>query len=73
MVFQHPFMLRASVQTNVALGLWLAGVRWRDARRQAVAALARVGGGVVRPGVGGAAAADVEGMTDAEERLTQLA
>ncbi len=43
MVFQHPFMLRASVQTNVALGLWLAGVRWRDARGQAAAALARVG------------------------------
>lgn len=43
MVFQHPFMLRASVLANVALGLWLAGVGWRAARPRALAALARVG------------------------------
>ena len=42
MVFQHPFMLRTSVQNNVALGLWLAGQRWRVARAQALEALARV-------------------------------
>ena len=42
MVFQRPFMLRTSVQNNVALGLWLAGVRWGAARAQALQALARV-------------------------------
>jgi tungstate transport system ATP-binding protein len=42
MVFQRPFMLRTSVQNNVALGLWLAGVRWGAARARALDALARV-------------------------------
>jgi len=42
MVFQRPFMLRTSVQNNVALGLWLDGVRWHTARAQALRALARV-------------------------------
>jgi len=43
MLFQRPYMLRASVLHNVALGLWLGGVPWREARRQAMAALERVG------------------------------
>jgi tungstate transport system ATP-binding protein len=43
MLFQRPHMLRTSAQNNVALGLWLAGSPWRDARTQAVQALARVG------------------------------
>lgn len=43
MVFQRPFMLRASAQSNIALGLWLRGTRWRQARVHAVAALERVG------------------------------
>jgi tungstate transport system ATP-binding protein len=43
MLFQRPHMLRTSAQNNVALGLWLAGSPWRDARAQAVQALARVG------------------------------
>ena len=43
MLFQRPHMLRASVVVNVALALWLRGTRWRDARRAAVPALARVG------------------------------
>ena len=42
MVFQRPFMLRTSVQNNVALGLWLSGVRWGAARDRALQALARV-------------------------------
>ncbi len=42
MVFQRPFMLRTSVQNNVALGLWLDGARWHTARAQALQALARV-------------------------------
>ncbi|CAN5414372.1 phosphate ABC transporter ATP-binding protein [soil metagenome] len=43
MLFQRPHMLRTSAQNNVALGLWLAGQRWRDARVRAVQSLARVG------------------------------
>ena len=43
MLFQRPHMLRASALHNVALGLWLQGVRWRGAREQALAALQRVG------------------------------
>ena len=42
MVHQRPYMLRASVQANVALGLWLRGVPWAEARAQALQALARV-------------------------------
>ncbi len=42
MVFQRPFMLRTSVQNNVALGLWLGGMRWHTARAQALRALERV-------------------------------
>jgi tungstate transport system ATP-binding protein len=43
MLFQHPFMLRCSTRFNVALGLWLAGVPWRQAGARAQAALDRVG------------------------------
>ena len=43
MLFQRPYMLRTSALNNVALGLWLRGTPWRQARMQAQAALARVG------------------------------
>ena len=43
MVFQRPFLLRLSVQANVALGLWLQGTPWAQARAQAAQALERVG------------------------------
>ena len=43
MLFQRPYMLRASVLHNVALGLWLKGDAWAAARAQALAALQRVG------------------------------
>jgi tungstate transport system ATP-binding protein len=43
MVFQRPFALRMTALANVALALWLRGVRWRDAKEQALAALGRVG------------------------------
>ena len=43
MLFQRPYMLRTSSLNNVALGLWLRGVRWREAQSQAMAALQRVG------------------------------
>ncbi|MBL0423394.1 phosphate ABC transporter ATP-binding protein [Ramlibacter sp. AW1] len=43
MVFQRPFMWRASARHNVALGLWLRGTRWGEARERSMQALARVG------------------------------
>lgn len=43
MLFQRPHLLRLSVQSNIALGLWLRGVPWGMAKVQALAALARVG------------------------------
>jgi tungstate transport system ATP-binding protein len=43
MVFQRPRMLRASAAANVALGLWIAGRRWKSALQEAARALARVG------------------------------
>ena len=43
MLFQRPYMLRASVLHNVALGLWLKGEAWAPAKQQALAALERVG------------------------------
>ncbi len=43
MVFQRPAMLRMTALSNVALGLWLAGRRWREAKAEAYRALDRVG------------------------------
>jgi tungstate transport system ATP-binding protein len=43
MVFQHPVVLRRSAQANVTYGLALAGVAWRERRKQAEEALAEVG------------------------------
>ena len=43
MLFQRPYMLRASALNNVALGLWLNGVPWQQAKAQALDALERVG------------------------------
>jgi tungstate transport system ATP-binding protein len=43
MVFQRPFMLRASATFNVAVGHWLQGTRWREARAGSAAALEQVG------------------------------
>lgn len=43
MVFQRPYMLRASARSNVALALWLRGTPWREAQQQALTALERVG------------------------------
>ena len=43
LLFQRPHMLRTSARNNIALGLWLGGLRWPDARVRADAALARVG------------------------------
>lgn len=43
MLFQRPHLLRTTARNNVALGLWLAGWRWSDARAQAEVALQRTG------------------------------
>ncbi len=43
MLFQRPHMLRMSVQANVAMGLWLTGVGWTEAKTRAFEGLARVG------------------------------
>ena len=43
MLFQRPFMLATSARNNVAVALWIRGMRWREARVQALAALERVG------------------------------
>ena len=43
MLFQKPHLMRVSVQANIALGLWLRGMPWTQAKAQALTALARVG------------------------------
>ncbi len=43
MLFQRPHLFRMSVQSNIALGLWLGGTAWGEAKRLALAALQRVG------------------------------
>lgn len=43
MLFQRPHLLRMSVQNNVALGLWLRGTPWAQAKVQALHALHKVG------------------------------
>jgi tungstate transport system ATP-binding protein len=42
MLFQRPFMLRTSALNNVALGLWIRGTKWKQAREAALQALAAV-------------------------------
>ncbi|WP_293659881.1 ATP-binding cassette domain-containing protein [Rhodoferax sp. OV413] len=42
MLFQRPYLMRASVLRNVALGLWLRGVPWARACVKAQEALVRV-------------------------------
>jgi tungstate transport system ATP-binding protein len=43
MLFQRPHMLRMTVLSNVAMGLWLKGLPWAVAKTQALEALAHVG------------------------------
>jgi len=43
MLFQKPHLLRLSVLANIAMGLWLRGTPWGQAKVQALQALARVG------------------------------
>ena len=43
MLFQRPHLMRMPVLGNIALGLWLRGLAWREAKAKAHTALARVG------------------------------
>lgn len=43
MLFQRPYLQRLSVLSNVTLGLWLQGRRWRDSRVQAQLVLQQLG------------------------------
>ncbi len=43
MLFQRPYLMRMTVQSNIALGLWLRGRAWSDAKALALHALGRVG------------------------------
>ena len=43
MLFQRPYMLRATVLNNIALGLWLRGCAWQQSKLDALQALERVG------------------------------
>mgnify|MGYP000846161509 FL=1 len=43
LLFQRPYMLRTTVRNNIALGLWLGGLGWADAKQRAMQALDRVG------------------------------
>jgi tungstate transport system ATP-binding protein len=43
LLFQRPYMLRTTARNNIALGLWMGGLGWADAKRRAVQALDRVG------------------------------
>ncbi len=43
MLFQRPYMLRASVLNNMVLGLWLRGLPLKQAKGDALVALARFG------------------------------
>jgi tungstate transport system ATP-binding protein len=45
MLFQRPYLMRLSVLNNIALGLWLQGVPWRETTALAREALQRVGMG----------------------------
>ena len=42
MLFQRPYMLRTNAVNNVALGLWVRGMGWQNARLRAMDALQRV-------------------------------
>lgn len=43
MLFQRPYLMRMTVMRNLALGLWLRGRAWSDAKAAALLALGRVG------------------------------
>jgi tungstate transport system ATP-binding protein len=42
MLFQRPYLMRTTCLNNAALGLWLRGTPWREAKLSAMEALAKV-------------------------------
>ena len=42
MLFQRPYLMRTTCLNNAALGLWLGGTRWREAKLKAIDALSKV-------------------------------
>ncbi len=42
MLFQRPFLMRTNCLNNAALGLWLRGTPWREAKVRALEALSKV-------------------------------
>lgn len=66
MLFQRPHMLRTSALNNVALGLWIRGIGWRQARERAMLALGRVG-------LGEAALRDARTLSGGQQQRLALA
>jgi tungstate transport system ATP-binding protein len=66
MLFQRPWLLRTSALNNVALALWIRGVRWREARGQALLALGRVG-------LGGSAFRNARALSGGQQQRLALA
>ena len=42
MLFQRPYLMRTNCLNNAALGLWLRGTPWREAKARALEALSKV-------------------------------
>jgi tungstate transport system ATP-binding protein len=66
MLFQRPYMLRATVLGNVALGLWLDGVAWKLACVRAAHALQRMG-------LGDLAQRNARGLSGGQQQRLALA
>ena len=66
MVFQRPYVLRTSALVNVALGLWMKGRRWSQAREDAMLALGRVG-------LGGVALRNARALSGGQQQRLALA
>ena len=66
MVFQRPYMMRASAVNNVALALWLGGTKWKEAKERALLALGRVG-------LGAAALRNAQSLSGGQQQRLALA
>jgi tungstate transport system ATP-binding protein len=66
MVFQRPWVLRTTAINNVAVGLWIRGMAWREARDRAVVALGRVG-------LGGQALRSARALSGGQQQRLALA
>lgn len=66
MLFQRPWMLRTSVRNNIAIGLWLRGAAWGQARVRAQQALERVQ-------MGALAARNARGLSGGQQQRLALA